>query len=154
VRLTVRLMRPEEEQRGRPHTVALVARHSRTGRSLPTRSTPLAIVLPDYLVLPSTLSEPAVALYTLRHLASIACSTQPAKASTDSYRALRQLGSAIENLAQSAGEAQSSPATEHSVMRSLRRRLRLAPKEDADAEDEVGPAPKAARRIQPFRVRA
>ena len=103
---------------------------------------------------PSTLSELAVALYTLRHLASIACSTQPAKASTDSYRALRQLGSAIENLAQSAGEAQSSPATEHSVMRSLRRRLRLAPKEDADAEDEVGPAPKAARRIQPFRVRA
>lgn len=75
------------------------------------------------------------------------------RSDTSRYRALRQLGSAIENLARSNGEAQSSPATEHSVMRSLRRRLRLAPKEDLEDHDEIAVAPKNARRIEPFQVR-
>lgn len=45
------------------------------------------------------MSSLAIHLYTLRHLANIALSTQPAKDAAPSYHALRTLGSAISSLA-------------------------------------------------------
>ncbi|GAA5931906.1 hypothetical protein JCM1841_006792 [Sporobolomyces salmonicolor] len=55
--------------------------------------------LADVLNLPSSLSSLAIQLYTLRHLASIARSTQPAKEGPAAgYLALRELSDAIEAL--------------------------------------------------------
>ncbi|KAM0747968.1 hypothetical protein T439DRAFT_328629 [Meredithblackwellia eburnea MCA 4105] len=56
-------------------------------------------LLPDHTVLPTRLSLIAISLYSLRHLAGIALSTQPSKEPSPSYLALRDLGSAISDLA-------------------------------------------------------
>ncbi|GAA6009265.1 hypothetical protein JCM11491_004250 [Sporobolomyces phaffii] len=78
--------------------------------------------LPDSVHLPCRLSNLAIQLYTLRHLASIARSTQPAKeGGTSSYLALRELATALEGLtaiAQSRQEKDSSSSQGPSHYRS------------------------------------
>jgi hypothetical protein len=83
----------------------------------------LRLPLPDRVLLPSSLSEVAVSLYTLRHLAAIACSTQPGNQPTASYRSLRQLGHAIERLASEHGEGKKPAAEEGKMLRRLKLRL-------------------------------
>lgn len=56
-------------------------------------------LLPDHLVLPTRLSSTAHTLYSLRHLAQIALSTQPSKHASPSYHALRSLAQSIQQLA-------------------------------------------------------
>ncbi|GAA6061640.1 hypothetical protein JCM10212_002517 [Sporobolomyces blumeae] len=61
--------------------------------------------LPDSVHLPCRLSSLAIQLYTLRHLASIARSTQPAKeGAAPGYLALRELSIALDDLAKVAHE--------------------------------------------------
>uniref|UniRef100_A0A0K3CIN6 BY PROTMAP: gi/472588163/gb/EMS25635.1/ ubiquitin interacting motif protein [Rhodosporidium toruloides NP11] gi/647395950/emb/CDR37881.1/ RHTO0S03e00606g1_1 [Rhodosporidium toruloides] n=1 Tax=Rhodotorula toruloides TaxID=5286 RepID=A0A0K3CIN6_RHOTO len=74
--------------------------------------------LPDVLHLPTRLSSLAIQLYSLRHLASIARATQPAKSppppslgssgEVEGYAALRELADAIALLAKAAQDRQSS----------------------------------------------
>ncbi|GAA5869132.1 hypothetical protein JCM16303_000368 [Sporobolomyces ruberrimus] len=76
--------------------------HSSPSSSAPSsdpNATLAAFHLPDSVHLPCRLSNLAIQLYTLRHLASIARSTQPAKeGGTASYQALRELSTALEGL--------------------------------------------------------
>ncbi|GAA5946446.1 hypothetical protein JCM3765_000245 [Sporobolomyces pararoseus] len=70
--------------------------------------------LPDSVHLPCRLSNLAIQLYTLRHLASIARSTQPAKeGGTASYQALRELSIALENLTSIAQSRLERDASSH-----------------------------------------
>lgn len=64
----------------------------------PTSRPPASFLLPDHVVLPTRLSSIAVSLYSLRHLALIAQSTQPAKTASPSYHALRLLAEQIQAL--------------------------------------------------------
>ncbi|KAK4701085.1 hypothetical protein P7C70_g5152, partial [Phenoliferia sp. Uapishka_3] len=86
-------------------------------------------ILPDHPVLPMRMSSLAISLYTLRHLANIALSTQPAKDAAESYHALRSLGLAISNLAREhsgKGEVkrEQAKAEEEKLMGKLKERLR------------------------------
>ena len=56
-------------------------------------------MLPDHISLPSRLANSAHSLYSLRHLAQIALSTQPSKEAGPSYHALRSLALSIQQLA-------------------------------------------------------
>ncbi|ORY88853.1 hypothetical protein BCR35DRAFT_350764 [Leucosporidium creatinivorum] len=78
----------------------------------PTSTPSTTFLLPDHLVLPTRLSSTAHTLYSLRHLAQIALSTQPSKHASPSYHALRALAQSIQQLAlvsskASAGEGKS-----------------------------------------------
>lgn len=65
----------------------------------PSRPVSPTFLLPDHQVLPLRLSQIAISLYTLRQLAGIALSTQPAKEASESYHALRTLAISINELA-------------------------------------------------------
>lgn len=65
----------------------------------PTTAKATTYLLPDHLVLPTRLSSTAHTLYSLRHLAQIALSTQPSKNASPSYHALRSLAQSIQQLA-------------------------------------------------------
>ncbi|GAA5906331.1 uncharacterized protein JCM6883_005517 [Sporobolomyces salmoneus] len=70
--------------------------------------------LPDSVHLPCRLSNLAIQLYTLRHLASIARSTQPVKeGGTSGYQALRELSIALENLTTISQSRQERDASSH-----------------------------------------
>ncbi|GAA5986254.1 hypothetical protein JCM5350_007601 [Sporobolomyces pararoseus] len=70
--------------------------------------------LPDSVHLPCRLSNLAIQLYTLRHLASIARSTQPAKeGGTASYQALRELSISLDNLTSIAQSRLERDASSH-----------------------------------------
>ena len=56
------------------------------------------IVLPDSLPVPFALSDLAARLFTLRHLAAVAASTQPSREATEGYKSLQRLGWGIERL--------------------------------------------------------
>lgn len=73
--------------------------------------------LPDSVHLPCRLSGLAIQLYTLRHLASIARSTMPAKeGAAPGYHALRELATALERLtAVAAGRQQRDTASSQAL---------------------------------------
>lgn len=83
-----------------------------------TTSSSTTFLLPDPLHLPTRLSSISLSLYTLRHLSSIALSTQPSKSASPSYLALRSLGHSI------AGLSLSSTSTNGSNKDDLVGRLR------------------------------
>lgn len=65
-------------------------------------------MLPDHIALPSRLANSAHTLYSLRHLAQIALSTQPSKHASPSYHALRSLAQSIQQLASTQQQQQSN----------------------------------------------
>lgn len=83
-----------------------------------TAAPQMSFELPDIIHLPTRLSSLAIQLYSLRHLASIARATQPAKSpppaslgsggEVEGYAALRELADAIAVLAKAAHERQTS----------------------------------------------
>jgi len=70
-----------------------------------TASPSTTYLLPDHLVLPTRLASTAHTLYSLRHLAQIALSTQPSKHASPSYHALRSLAQSIQQLALTSSKA-------------------------------------------------
>ncbi|GAA6014110.1 hypothetical protein JCM10207_006099 [Rhodosporidiobolus poonsookiae] len=137
VRLVVSLLPPTDPASHLPlHYELSVTRHSpppaslgSNGKGKQRASAPLAnpsaagqatFSLPDALHLPARLSSLAIQLYTLRHLASIARATQPARSppppsafsasgsSAEGYLALRALADSIGALARAAAERDGS----------------------------------------------
>ncbi|KAK4058287.1 hypothetical protein OIO90_000444 [Microbotryomycetes sp. JL221] len=70
------------------------------GKARATSSTAAraVFVLPDRIVLPARLSQIAISLHSLRHVAQIALSTQPAEYATEEFYALRTLAVRIKAL--------------------------------------------------------
>lgn len=124
-------------------------------------SSPTLFDLPDHIVLPMRLSSIAISLYTLRHLAGIALSTQPSKDAAPSYHALRHLAQSISSLVTEHQET--VLAREHSrrederLLGKLRDRLRrMKPKPNGNQGAKLlKPPPVAqAQRTQPLSRRS
>lgn len=101
LRLTISLLRPDHPAPS--HELNIVSPSTpvigKGKGKAPSRPSSPTFLLPDHQVLPLRLSQIAISLYTLRQLAGIALSTQPAKEASESYHALRTLAISINELA-------------------------------------------------------